>query len=141
MPGRAYQREDCLASGDARFDRGDRTARGASCRAQRGRVDDRVAGGKITGGLQAGRLALDEFDITVAMNALDLGVGRIACRDGPRENAAVAQTRRNDLNAIGSLGMRDAANVLPVEPIGDELQPECFVGGRQESVAAFCTVA
>jgi hypothetical protein len=43
-----------------------------------------------------------------------------------REQAAGAQTRLDDFNALRPLGMADASQVLTVEGVGDELQLTAF---------------
>lgn len=60
------------------------------------------------------------------MHAGDFFVARIARRQGCGEYAARPETRLNGLDALGTLGMRYAAQMIPVKGIDDELQPECL---------------
>ncbi|MGC1381720.1 MAG: hypothetical protein WA814_11940 [Candidatus Baltobacteraceae bacterium] len=74
------------------------------------------------------------------MDAFDLRVGRVARRDDLTEQVAREQPRRYRFNALRPLRVGDAAEVIAVERVGYELQPECFAV-RQGSAAALLTVA
>ena len=50
--------------------------------------------------------------------------------NGVGQDSELAQTLADGLDTIGPLGMQRAANVIPVEGIDYELQPECLAGRR-----------
>ncbi len=91
-------------------------------RGVRGGVDDGVAGRKIARAGETLGFALDEAQIPAGVHALDLLIARVARREGIDEQPFAAQTRADDLNAVGTLWMSDPAKVLAVERIGNELQ-------------------
>jgi hypothetical protein len=72
----------------------------------------------------------------------ELLVAGVASDEGVGEHAVRSQTPPDRLDAIGPLGMDYVAQMIPVEGIDDELQPECLVAGiLHGSAAALTTIA
>jgi hypothetical protein len=72
----------------------------------------------------------------------ELLVAGVASGEGVDEHAVRSQTPPDRLDAIGSLGIDYAAEMIPVEGIDNELQPECLVAGDLHgSAAALTTMA
>jgi len=131
---RTHESENGLFSGYAGLNGGDGSAGGAYGSPIRTRIDHRIAGGKIPRrclGRTGNSLDVTLYQVVIAlrMDALDLGVGRIARSDLFRQNAARAQAGSNGFDTVGALGMSDAPQVIAVVRIGDELQPECALAG------------
>jgi len=71
----------------------------------------------------------------------ELLIPRIASGQEVDEHAVRAQTSPDSLDAIGPLGMDYVAQMIPIEGIDDEFQPECLVvGGLHGSAAALTTI-
>ena len=76
------------------------------------------------------------------MHPRELLVARVASGEGVAEYVFGSQAPPDQRDAIGPLGMDYVAQVIPVEGIDDELQPECLVAGAlQGSAAALTTIA
>jgi hypothetical protein len=129
MTGRPKQREHGIASASTRFCRLDGAPGRAARDGVRPRIDDHVPGGKIARNGCAGAFAFRQLDVCSRVDAFDLFVACVACRDRPLENVGGTQTSRDRLNAIGPFRVLDAAQVLCVERVADEPQPECFPAG------------
>jgi hypothetical protein len=69
----------------------------------------------------------------------ELLVAGVARGEGVGEHAVRSQAPPDRLDAIGPLGMDDVAEMIPVEGIDDELQPECLVAGDLHGPAAALT--
>jgi hypothetical protein len=66
-------------------------------------------------------------------------VAGVASGEGVGEHAVCSQKTPDRLDAIGPLGMNYVAQMIPVEGIDDELQPECLVAGDLHGPAAALT--
>lgn len=75
------------------------------------------------------------------MNALDLAIGRIARAQNLAEHSLRVKTLGDGLDTLRPFGMRDAAQMLSVEPVGYEPQPECFAPEWHGSDAALRTIS
>jgi hypothetical protein len=137
MARRSHEGED----GGAFFKGGLRRHNRSSCGPQCGRVGsriyERVAGTQITRCIESGSFAPHECEILWRMNAHDLFIRRIARRQHVAEQTGGVQPRLNDFYALGPLGVRRSAQMIPAKGIGDELQPVCLAGVRHEPAAAF----
>jgi hypothetical protein len=142
MAGRANQREDRFFVCNTGYCGLDCAAGRSASHAKRARVHERIAGRKISCLEDTFRLPSRELEIRRRVNAPDLIVARIARGKAVREHAVRCQTPRDRFNAIGPLRMDDVAQMIPVEGIDDELQPDFLVvGDLHESAAAFTTDA
>jgi hypothetical protein len=144
----ANQRKNRFFSSDAGVHGRNRAAGGATSNAKGARVHERITRRKISrirysGGLAyGGGLAPHEFDIRRRVHPRELLVASVASGEGVDEHALRSQASPDLLDAIGPLGMDYAAQMIPVEGIDDDLQPECLVAGDLHGpAAAFTTIA
>ncbi len=138
VPRRTHEGEDALAAGEAGLDGGHRAARRAHGNAVRRFVDERVAGGELAHPACRRGFALHQLEVAAGMHAQNFFGGRISGGDALGEDPALAKERRDRLYAFGPLRVAGGAEVIAVEGVGNELQPECF-DPLQASEAALLT--
>jgi hypothetical protein len=142
VAGRANQRKNRFFSGDAGLHGRNRAPGGAASNAKGARVHERITGRKIPRIRNGRGLAPHEFDIRRRVHPREFLVARVASGEGVGEHALRVQAPPDRLDAIGSLWMDYVAQMIPVEGIDDELQPECLVAGDLHgSAAALTTIA
>lgn len=138
----ANQRKNRFFSSDAGLHGRNRAAGSATSNAKGARVHERITGRKISRIRYSGGLAPHEFDIRRRVHPRELLVASVASGEGVDEHALRSQASPDLLDAIGPLGMDYAAQMIPVEGIDDDLQPECLVAGDLHGpAAAFTTIA
>jgi hypothetical protein len=142
VPRWANQRKNRFFSSDAGLHGYNRAAGCAPSNAKGARIHERITGRKISRIRSFRGLAPHEFDIRRRVHPRELLVAGVASGEGVDEHAVHSQALPNGLDAIGPLGMRYVAEMIPVEGIDDELQPECLAAGDLHgSAAALTTIA